>query len=361
MNAPNFPASRQKPHQAPTITDVARILRVSRSTISRAFSRPELLSEETVRKVQEAAKSIGYQPNRVARALSTGRHFNLAFVVSDVANPFVPPILRSAQGTADRAGYSLFLGNSDENAEREWILLDKLRLQTDGMLIAASRLSDDRIRQVAAHKPVVLINRDTPGIARVIIDSTTGMESAVEHIAKLGHKKIVYLCGPAASWADAQRRLATRRAASRLKLEIVQIPTARPDFASGRAAAPAVLATGATAAIAFDDFLAQGLMSGLSALGVSIPRDFSVVGCDDVLGDATYPTLTSISSRGTEAGRLAVEMLINRLQTGRDADARRVLETRLVIRESTGPCPAKSPAQTTAQSAKKPLRPKSKS
>jgi LacI family transcriptional regulator len=354
MYEPNFPASRPKPQRAPTITDVARILRISRSTISRAFSRPELLSEETVRKVKQAAESIGYQPNRTARALSTGRHFNLAFVVSDVGNPFVPPILRAAQSEADRTGYSLFLGNADESPEREWTLIDKLRLQTDGLLIVAPRLSDDKIRQIAALKPVVLVNRDTPGIARVIIDSTVGIEAGVQYLATLGHKKLVYLCGPTASWADSQRRIAVRRACTRLKLEIDQIPTAHPDFASGRAAAQAVHATGATAAIAFDDFVAHGLMAGLAQLGIQIPRDFSVIGCDDVLGDATHPTLTSVSSRGAEAGRLAVNLLINRLYSGSDADARRTLETRLVIRASTGPAPRKSGQHTAAKAEPKP-------
>src|SRR5215212_9148627 len=104
---------------APTISQVAAGARVARSTVSRAFNRPDMLSDETVRRVQAVAAKLGYVPNPVARALSTGRHGNLALVVPDVANPFFPPLIRAAQRQAEKTDLCVFLGNSDENPDNE--------------------------------------------------------------------------------------------------------------------------------------------------------------------------------------------------------------------------------------------------
>lgn len=318
--------------RVPTITDVAKVLNISRATVSRAFSRPEMLSEGTVKRVHAAAAKLGYQPSLVARALSTGRHGNIAIIVPDVANPFIPPVLHAAQVAADRGGFSLFLGDSDEDAAREWVLLQKLSLQTDGIVIVGSRMTDEKIEEFSKRHPVVLVNNDSPGIPRVLIDSTCGIDAAVTYLAKLGHKRLVYVCGPASSWSDQQRRLAVKSAAKRQKIELEQVAAQRPTFEAGKAVTSAVLKTRATGAITFDDFVAHGLLAGLAEQDVIVPRDFSVIGCDDVLGAATHPALTSVSSRGTDAGRIAVEMLLTTLQTGEKMDMRCVLDTQLVVR-----------------------------
>ncbi|MDR3734789.1 MAG: LacI family DNA-binding transcriptional regulator [Acidobacteriaceae bacterium] len=330
-----------KTSRAPTITDVAEVLHISRATVSRAFSRPDLLSEQTVKSVHAAAAKLGYRPNQTARALSTGRHGNIAIVVPDIANPFFPPLIRAAQIAADGGGFSLFLADSDEDAAREHTLLEKLLLQADGFVVVSSRMADEQLQQLAKRHPMVLVNRDTPGIPRVLIDTTQGIEEAVTHLAGLGHKRLVYVGGPAASWSHQQRRLAVKQATTRQKIALEQVSAERPTFEAGKVLAPAVLKTKATAAITFDDFVAHGLMAGLTDASVQVPQDFSVIGCDDVLGASTYPALTSVSARCIEAGRMAVEMLLQILQTGKSSDQRCILDTRLVIRATTASSPAK--------------------
>jgi len=327
----------KSPTRAPTISDVAEVLGVSRSTVSRAYSRPDLLNPATVKTIHATAAKLGYKPNQVARALSTGRHGNLAIIVPDIANPFFPPLLRAAQVAADDAGFSLFLGDSDEDATREAVLLEKLMMQTEGFVLASSRMADQKIKEMAARHPLVLVNRDIPGIPRVLIDTASGVDAAVMHLAELGHKRLVYVSGPAASWSDQQRRQAVKRAALRLKLTIEQVPAVRPTFDAGKAVTMAVLKTKATAAITFDDFVAQGLLSGLDEQDMSVPGDFSVIGCDDVLGASTHPALTSIFAPCKEAGRMAVEMLLSILQSGKMTDLRCVLDTQLVVRATTAP------------------------
>ncbi|ADV83520.1 LacI family DNA-binding transcriptional regulator [Terriglobus saanensis] len=328
-----------KTNPSPTISDVAKAASVSTATVSRAFSRPEMLRQETVNQVRFHATKLGYLPNLAARALSTGRQGNIAILVPDIANPFFPPLLRAAQATADFAGYSVFLGDSDEDPEREQRLVNKLVMQVEGFILASSRMQNKKILELSERQPVVLINRDTPGLPRVLIDTVAGIDAAVAHLAAFGHQHLVYISGPAASWSDQQRRSAVSNAAARHKMKMQSVPARHPSFDAGREVTSTVLNMDVTAAITFDDFVAHGLLAGLAEQGVLVPRDFSVIGCDDVLGASTYPALTSVSARCDEAGRMAADLLISTLQTGKRGDVRCLLETWLVIRDTTAPAP----------------------
>ncbi|MCP8939317.1 LacI family transcriptional regulator [Alsobacter sp. SYSU M60028] len=325
---------------APTISEVADAAGVSRATVSRAFTRPGMLSPGTVARVREVAGRIGYVPNQVARALSTGRHGNIALIVPDVANPFFPPLIRGAQARADLAGYCLFLGSSDEAPEREETLVAKFAGQVEGLILVSSRLPEERIRAFAERRPIVVINRDVSGLPRVLIDTARGIAAAVDYLADLGHRRITYVTGPAASWSNQQRRHAVRRAARRRGIEMIALPAHRASFEAGREAVPEILATGATAAIAFDDVTAQGVLVGLAERRIPVPERFSVIGCDDVLGATTFPPLTTVSARCDEAGEMALDLLEDQLAGRGLRDIRCVLDTRLVVRGSAGPAPA---------------------
>ena len=338
---------------APTISDVARAAGVSTSTVSRAFSRPDMLKEDTVSQVRSFATQLGYVPNPMARALSTGRQGNIAIVVPDIGNPFFPPLLRAAQATADIAGYCVFLGDSDEDAGREQRLVNKLTMQVEGFILASSRMQDKKILELAQRRPVVLINHDTPGLPRVLIDTVAGIDAAVAHLVSLGHRSLVYVSGPAASWSDQQRRLAVERASAHHKIKIQSVPASHPTFDAGKQVTSTILKLDATAAITFDDFVAHGLLAGFAEHGTIVPRDFSVIGCDDVLGASTYPALTSVSARCDEAGRIAADLLLNALQTGRRTDVTCLLDTCLVIRDTTAPAPKHSLSQREGPSSKR--------
>jgi len=222
-----------------TIGDIAAAARVSRSTVSRAFTRPQLLSPETVDHVRAVATRLGYVGNQAARALSTGRFGNIAVVVPDIANPFFPPLVRSLQSAAETADLAVFLGDSDESAEREAKLIARLAPQVEGFVLASSRLSEELIRELAATRPVVLVNRDLDGIPRVLIDSSGGMTEAVMLLKKLGHQRIAYLAGPRDSWSDQQRREVLTSAASGLAVEVIEV--GRPSYAAGRDSVSAIV------------------------------------------------------------------------------------------------------------------------
>ena len=221
----------------PTITQVASAAGVSRATVSRTFSRPELLTPETTDRVRAVAAQLGYVPNQVARALSTGRADNIALIVPDIANPFFPPLIRAAQARADEAGFAVFLGDSDENPEREDVLLTKMAPQVDGFVLASPRLDEQRIRAHAARRPLVLINRDIDGLPRVLMDVEGGVAMGIAHLAELGHHHIAYVSGPPASWANQQRQKAAIAAAGEHGLSLVAIPAPHPTYHGGQVAA----------------------------------------------------------------------------------------------------------------------------
>jgi LacI family transcriptional regulator len=175
-------------------------------------------------------------------------------------------------------------------------------------------------------------------LPRVLIDPIKGINAAVSHLAQLGHKNIVYVSGPAASWSNQQRQQAVEKACAKQKLRLRSLPTGHPDFEAGRESTEKILALkSVTAVITFDDSVAHGLLAGLAQRGVDVPRTLSVIGCDDVLGASTYPALTSVSARCDEAGRMASDLLLRALNEEHRSDARSILDTWLVARGTTGP------------------------
>lgn len=317
---------------------VAKVAGVAASTVSRVYSHPHLLKGSTVIRVKQVADELGYVPHYSARALSTGQLGTIGVVVPDIANPFFPPVIRAAQARASAAGVSTLLGDTDEDVSKELDLLDLLEQRTDGIVLASSRLPEATIRARALRHPLVLINRDISGVSRVLIDSAVGMRSAVDHLARLGHKEFVYVSGPESSWSDQERRSALRGRCAELGLELRVLAEHRPVHDAGSDAAGTVLSSGASAAIVFDDVLAQGLIAGLLERGIDVPGDVSVVGCDDILAVRTVPPLTTVRGHSAAAGREAVDLLFETIK-GEDSQLgrRRSIPAVLIERSSTGP------------------------
>ena len=321
----------------PTLDGIAAELGVSRATVSRAFSRPDLLRADTVARVKALAQRVGYSPNHVARALSTGRNGNIALIVPDIANPFFPPLIRAAQSGADRQDYCVLLGDSAEHPAHESRLIARFTPQVDGFVLASSRLSASDLVEHARRRPVVLVNRDVPHIPRVLIDVRAGVTEAVQHLRDLGHEHVVYVGGPASSWSDRQRNRAVRAAAAANGLQTTMLRARPATYDGGFQIVEHILLTGATAVIAFDDVIAHGVLGGFGASGTRVPDDISVIGCDDVLAAMTYPPLTTISSRCAEAGAAAVRLLLDIVAGRTEVDERQTMGSHLVVRETTGP------------------------
>ncbi|MFI6325887.1 LacI family DNA-binding transcriptional regulator [Nonomuraea sp. NPDC050556] len=323
---------------AVTIRDVARESGVHVSTVSRTFSAPHLVNAETRTRVLAVAEGLGYRPNRAARALTTGRTHNLGLIVADIANPFFPPLIKAAQAQARERDYHVFVADTDEDPLLEQELIETLSKQVDGVLLCSPRLSNRVIERLRAQVPFVVVNRRVKGLTTVLMDVGQGARAAIEHLTGLGHRRVALLTGPPGSWTSEEMHAAATSAASGLA-ELVVLGPNEPTVRGGTAAAGAVVASGVTGVLCYNDLVALGLIEGLRDLGRSVPDDLSVVGVDDSLpGRLNRPKLSTITMPTAAAGRMAVDLLLAAVGQGEDAAPTLArLETDLVVRESTGP------------------------
>jgi LacI family transcriptional regulator len=237
--------------------------------------------------------------------------------------------------------YTLVLVNAEESPRIEYDHIRRLAQSVDGFVLAASRLPDENILEFAGMRPLVLMNRELPGLPSVIVDYAEGCHRIVDHLASLGHESVVYLAGPRISWTAQQRWKSIRNACEKIGVEAVRIGYFIPTVASGVLAADAALHTDSTAVIAHNDLLAIGVLRRLAERGVSVPADMSVVGFDNIFAaDLCSPALTTLGGAHAEVGGAAVELLLDKTRIiGPPSDAvpRLVLPSWLHVRASTGP------------------------
>jgi LacI family transcriptional regulator len=313
-----------------TIRDVARASGVHISTVSRTFSAPHMVNSDTRSRVLACAERLGYRPNRAARALITGRTYNIGLIVADIANPFFPPLIKAAESQARKHDHHIFVADTNEDPALEEEVVRALAKQVDGVLLCSPRMSNTLIEQLSRDVPLVVVNRQIAGLPAVVMDVAQGAGLAIGHLIGLGHRHIALVGGPRGSWTSREIRrsaIATARAGQ------------APTEVGGLAVAEEVLRAGATAVLAYNDLMAIGLIEGLISAGARVPQDVSVVGIDDImLSRLTRPKLTTVATPTAAAGRAAVDMLLAH-GDDRRTTAHVQLQTELVIRDSTGPGP----------------------
>ncbi len=321
-----------------TIYDVARVAQVAPSTVSRAFSRPGRVNSETAARIRRVADELGYRTSPLARAVSQSRTRLMALVVSDVANPFYAEVIHGAQAAATAAGYTLLLIDAQESERLERATLDRTLSSVDGVLLAGTRLSDSAIRMLAKQKPVIVLNRTIVDVPSVVPDNARGIRLAVEHLAELGHRSVTYVSGPEASWADGARWRAVLEATAGSSMRARRSGPYAPDVAGGVRAAEEIADRYPSAVIAYNDQLAIGLIRGLTARGVRVPRDVSVVGFDNIpVADLITPGLTTVAAPLYTEGATATRHLLTLVASGqRGTSLSAVLPVKLVVRGSTG-------------------------
>lgn len=324
---------------APTIYDVATLAGVSASTVSRALNQPGRINVNTVVRVQQAADELGYRLNPMARALQTGLTGNLALVVSDLTNPVYFDLVRGAEHVTAEARSILLFADSQENHDVEAEVAERLMRVADGLILVGSRLLDDEIIALSQIKPVVVLNRVVEGLPAVTVDTAESGRAVMQHLYDLGHRRIAYVAGPAASWMNARRSEALLFSAAALGISVQSVSATGPTVDGGRGAVHDVLEADVTAVVAYNDLLAFGLIHGMRSVGVSVPADVSVVGFDDIFGaDLLTPSLTTVRSPLANIGETAVRIL-QRLIAGEIEVRTDQLSTELIVRGSTGLAP----------------------
>ncbi len=322
----------------PTIYDVAAAAGVNPSTVSRAFSRPGRVSDQTAAHIHKVAQELGYRTDKIFRAPTARRTSLIALAISDVTNPFCFSIIRGAEAEATARGYSLMLLDAQESQLREKQLLDHSLPQVDGLLVSSSRMSDTALRAASRKVPTVVMNRVVSGLSCVVPDTPRGIRRALEHLAMLGHRRVVYVAGPEASYADGVRYRAFREACFELELIDQRVGPGVPTVKGGARLADALRASGATAAICYNDLMAIGVIRRAKELGWNVPGDLSVVGFDNTFAsDLISPALTTIAAPLAQMAQRSVQLLVGQIQHHHEAREPMVLPIQLIERESTGP------------------------
>ncbi|MGH7731987.1 MAG: LacI family DNA-binding transcriptional regulator [Candidatus Eiseniibacteriota bacterium] len=335
-----------------TIKDVAREARVSVATVSRVFNDSTVVSEGTRQTVREVAERLNYWPNGAARSLITNRTQAIGVMLPDLFGEFYSEVLRGMDATARRAGYHLLVFSSHADPTELLAGLRMIRGRVDGLIAMAPDLdAQSAIRATADVLPLVLMAPAAgfDGHETVSIANHQGARLVVRHLARLGHRRIATITGPAHN-ADARQRLEGYRAALReagiAAARELEIPG---DFSepSGYEAVGRLLQIHPrpTAVFAANDYMAIGVLGALSDAGVRVPQDIALAGFDDIaMARYLNPALTTVHVDACRLGEQAVERLLQHLGPRPPrAPHHEVLETTLVVRRSCGSSSARQP------------------
>lgn len=324
--------------QRVTIADVARHAGVSAATVSRVVNGRFAGEPEVAARVERAVGELSYAPSPLARSLALGTTQVIALVVPDLANPAFQQILAGLSKAAAKDGYRVLVADSAELPSEEPLLATEIRRRTDALVLCAPRMPEaELVALVDRLAPVVLLNR--PGVTvsapSLSIDYRSGVAEIAEHLYRQGHRRIAFVHGPESSASNANRELGIS-GFEREHGDVTVVRLLAGTFSDdGGAAAAAVRAAGVTAAIAFNDLVAIGLVGGLRELGVRVPEDISVTGFDDIpLARYLDPPLTTASvpydELGTHAWRRVHAQLL-----GETAGHNMIFQPRMVVRESS--------------------------
>jgi len=321
----------------PGITDVAKLAGVSLSTVSRAMNGNPTVDPALAERVRAAATQLGYTASPVARSLVLGRTQTVAVVIPDLENPTFQAILRGLSRAAAADGYHVLVADSREDLGEEHALARATRLRTDGVILCAPRMSEDELANVLpALSPAVVVNRGPQtGTPVVGADYRAGTRQILDHLTALGHRRLVYLAGATRSVTHRARQAAIAAAVRDGDGLSVEEIAAGVDFDSGTAVADRVLATGATAVIAYNDLVAMGLLSALTIRRIDVPRQLTITGFDDIPFAAyTSPPLTTAAVPAVELGAAAWAAMHAQL-TAEEPTPMLTLTPTLVVRGST--------------------------
>ncbi|HEY0697109.1 MAG TPA: LacI family DNA-binding transcriptional regulator [Micromonospora sp.] len=335
-----------------TMNDVARLARVSVSTVSYVLTGARPISQATRDKVLAAMAELGYQPHAMARGLASRRSRILGLLLPMDERGFgatETAFVTGAVAAASAAGYHLVLspvGVDDLDAVR--------RLATqrmiDGALLMEVQFDDERVDVLhQAGVPLVLIGRtaDPSTLPYVDIDFDQTVRDAVDHLVGLGHRGIVYVNHSAATVASGygpalRTRDAFAAAMTGHGLRPLMIP-ADDSAAGGRRAVTTALeqAPDLTAVLAMNENALFGVLAELAVRGRTVPDDVSVVSMvtSPQVAELATPALTAMTSPGSAMGRIAVEALLRRLDGDTAAPHQQLLPCALEIRGSSGPPP----------------------
>jgi DNA-binding LacI/PurR family transcriptional regulator len=360
-----------------TMKDVAKAGGVSLGTVSNVLNGVPTVSEKNRQKTLAAINLLNYSPNVTARALKTKRSYCIGLIVSDIHNPFYSEFARGVEDVVHAMGYKLFLCNSDRNAGKEQAYVDALiESMVDGLILMKTRLPSSILAEISARVSVVLVDtcgdENNGGCDFVGVNDYDGISQALGFLWDYNHRCIAMIAGPQDSLSARERvrSFFDFFTARGYVSADINIHYSSYDWHGGYDCAKKLLDSSRppTAVLAANDLMAIGAMKAIRERGLSIPRDISVVGFDDIdMASLCIPALTTVRQPKYEMGEYSAKKLLKRIESvfavktaepkktgkkrlldkkgapgekaGRDAETEvTVLKTELIIRDSVSAC-----------------------
>lgn len=327
------------------IKAVAAKAGVSIATVSRTINGHSSVSPETAENIWRAVRALGYYPNRQARTLVSGRSRTFGLIISDIANPFFPELVKSFEEAAISRQYEVMFANTGYDSHRLRSAVERMiERRVDGVAVMTSEFDPSVIRELS-QRGVAIVFLDVGTVQRrisnILVDYETGMRQAIEHLYTLGHRRIGFISGPMRLKSAEMRRRAVesclREYGMARSSRLIREANHRVD--GGQKAMESLLALKEppTAVLGSNDLTAIGAMRAIYSARQRVPRDISLIGFDDIeLCEFMQPQLTTVRLSREELGRTAFDALLRSAEGDANGHELRV-STQLVLRETTAP------------------------
>ena len=323
--------------------DIAARAGVSSATVSRVINGSPLVKEKTAKRVREVLDEVNFIPNPVATTLKYGRSKTYGLVIPDIRNSFYSEFLAEFEDLLAETDYELMLTNVSTSSKLVKSVRRMLARQVDGAIFMASEFDTEHIEPLFLHKvPLVTVDRRTvqAGCCDVAIDFETGFLEAIQHLKSLGHRRIGYIGGTVGLRTSQVRQHAFELALKKSDLTCHQnlVRTADYRIPGGERAVISLMQerTRPTAIVTANDMTAFGAVRGLHTLGLSVPKDLSIVGLDDVLlSEVLQPPLTTIRIPRRRMAETCLKALNFIKQDVDQRGHKYSVPAELVVREST--------------------------
>ncbi|MCH7409446.1 LacI family transcriptional regulator [Belliella sp. DSM 111904] len=336
-----------------TITDLAKELNVSPSTISRALNNSPFISEERKKVIMDLAKKMNYSPNQLALSLLNKRTKILGVVVPEITSYYFSTAINGIQDKVGSSGYKLMISQSNESFEEEIRLMEAMALvRVDGFLISPSSNTTtfDHFEKIKSSGfPLVVFDRDCLGFEadKVVVDDYSGAFQAVEYLVKTGCKRIAHIGGAASLSTTQHRKMGYLDALAKNNVSIVDELIINGEDSSSESGVTCMLSllnleVIPDAVFCYNDAIAIGAMSVIRERGIQIPEEISLVGFDDEPYSSYFkPSLTSVWQPIYDLGLLSAKILLDNLMADNESSSYRyeVLKPELMIRESSKKLP----------------------
>ncbi|HZQ45307.1 MAG TPA: LacI family DNA-binding transcriptional regulator [Acidobacteriaceae bacterium] len=331
------------------IVDIAKLAGVSIATVSRVINGSNEVRPATAERVRRVVNEVKFVPNGNASLLKQGKSSSYGLIIPDITNPFFPEFIRSFESILETKNKDMLIATTDLHASRMQNVIHRmLARQVNGVALLASEIETEPIETLIRNKvPLVTLDRRIigRGSSDVSVHYPSGMLQAIAHLKKLRHRRIGYIGGSAGLSISDHREQSFIKAMKKCDLRVDESLLLIGNYrvSGGEVAMAEILKmrNPPTAVMAANDLTAIGTLRVLHREGISVPRDFSIVGFDDIeLSDMIFPPLTTIRLSRHELAQAFVDALEAAAKEPHAQGRRYSVRTSLVVRSSTGPARA---------------------